>query len=80
MHSAFSFFKEENCLTWHHKMICTPVHCSILCLQYTVAIHCIKDKCKPYGRLQITFSLAKLWLLFYISYIVFLLHGKLRFA
>lgn len=79
-HSVFSFFKKENNLTWHHKMICTPVHYSILCLQCTVAIDCMKDKWDPYGKLQITFSLAKLWLLFYIFYIVFLLHGKLRFA
>lgn len=80
MYSVFSFLKKENSLTWHHKMACTPVRYSILCLKYTVAIDCIKDKWEPYGKLQITFSLAKLWLLFYISYIVFLLCGKLRFA
>lgn len=80
MHTVFSFFKKENCLTWHHKIACKPVCNSILCLKYTAAIDGIKDKWEPYGKLQIMFSLSRLWPLFYIFYIVFLLRGKLRFA
>lgn len=80
MCNVFPFLKKENSLTWHQNTTGTPVPHSTLCLKYTAAIDCTKGKEELYGTLQSTFTLAKLSLLFYIFCIVFLLHGKLRFA